>query len=86
MHVLATAQPGAAHAAAIENVGEAALNHFSASAHGVPPDARFQSGAVGIDGIPRRVVAMPAQIAVGRLWLGDARLPWSTVELLQAIA
>ena len=40
--VLATAQPRAAHAAAIQNMGEAALDHLAALAHGLAPDPRFQ--------------------------------------------
>lgn len=62
MNVLAPAQPRAAHAAAIEHMGEAALDHFSASAHRVPPDTGFQPRAVGVNGLPRRFIAMPPQI------------------------
>src|SRR5208337_1356723 len=65
--VLATAQPRAAHAAAIKNMGEAALDHFAALAHGLLADPRFQSAAVAIDRRPRLVVAMPTQITLGGL-------------------
>jgi hypothetical protein len=53
--VLATAQPCAAHAAPIKNMGEAALDHFAALAHRLLTDARFQSVAVGTDRRARRV-------------------------------
>ena len=39
--VLASPQPGSAHAAAIKHMGEAALDHFAALAHGVAPTPDF---------------------------------------------
>src|SRR5271169_448203 len=59
--VLASAQPRPAHAAAIEDLGEAALDQFAASAHRLAPDPRFQPRPVGVDGFPGRLVAMPAK-------------------------
>src|SRR5208282_1160106 len=82
----AASQPRAAHAAAIKNMGEAALDHFAALAHGLLADPRPQSAAVAIDRRPRLVVAMPTQITLGRLRLGDAGLPWPALEPLQALA
>src|SRR6516162_10190783 len=60
VNVLASAQPGAAHAAAIEDMGEAALDQFAAPAHGLATDPRSQSRPVGVDRFARRLVAMPA--------------------------
>jgi hypothetical protein len=40
VNVLATAQPGAAHAAAIEDMSKTPLDHFAAPAHGLPSDPR----------------------------------------------
>src|SRR5208282_4176098 len=50
------------------------------------PDPRSQPRPVGVDRFPGRVVAMPAKIALGRLGLGDARLPYAAVERLQRLA
>ncbi|MGO8910256.1 MAG: hypothetical protein ACLQDM_13195 [Bradyrhizobium sp.] len=69
-----------AHAAALEEMSEAALDHLSALAHGVRPDAGFQPCAVAVNGMARRLVAMPAQITIGGLRLGDPRLPDAAVE------
>ena len=55
-----------AHAAAIEDMGKAAFDHFPAHAHGLALDVGFQPGSVGIDGLPGRLVLMPPQIAVER--------------------
>src|SRR5271157_5601924 len=82
MDVLATAQLRAAHAAAIKNMGEAALDHFAARAHGLLADARFQSASVAIDRRARLVVAMPTQVNLGGLRLGDAGFPGPAVEPL----
>src|SRR5208337_1045948 len=84
--ILASAQPGAAHAAAIEDMGEAALDQFAAPAHRLAPDPRFQPRPIGVDCFPGHLVAMPAKIAVGRLGFGDARLPYAAVERLQLAA
>src|ERR1700723_956418 len=67
VHVLASAQPRPSHAAAIEDMGERTLDQFAAPAHGLSPDPGFQPGAVGVDGSSGRLVAMPAEIALGRL-------------------
>jgi len=84
--VFPAAQPCAAHAAAIEGMGEAALDVFAAPAHGVATDAGFQSRPVGVDGLARCLVTMPAQIALGGLRFGNARFPDTAVELLQPLA
>jgi hypothetical protein len=55
-------------------MGEAAFHQFAASAHGLAAHARFQARPVGVNGVARRLVAMPAQIALGRLGFGDSRL------------
>jgi hypothetical protein len=36
--VLASAQPGPSHAAAIEDMGEGPLDQFAAPSHGLSPD------------------------------------------------
>ena len=48
--VFATVKPCAAHAVAVENMSEAALDHFAAFAHGLLADARSQPVAVRICG------------------------------------
>ena len=75
VEVFPSAQPGAAQAAAIEDMGEGALDQFAAPAHGLAPDIRSQPHAIGVDRFARRLVAMPTQVALGRLGFGDARLP-----------
>ena len=42
--VLARPQQRAAHAATVEDMGEAALDHLTAPAHGVPRDAGLRLG------------------------------------------
>ena len=84
--VLARPQQRAAHAATVEDMGEAALDHLTAPAHGVPRDAGLQSRPVGVDSLTCRLVAMPAQIAVGGLRLGDPRFPDAAVEVFQPLA
>jgi hypothetical protein len=76
----------AAHAATIKNMGEAALDHFAALAHGLLADARFQSAAVAIHRRARLGVAMPTQITLGGFRFGDAGLPGPAVERLETIA
>src|ERR1700683_2667757 len=61
VEVLPPAQPGAAHAAAIEDMGEGALDQLAAPAHGLAPDIRSQPHAIGVDRFARRLVAMPTQ-------------------------
>ena len=86
VEVLPSAQPGAAHAAAIEDMSEGPLDHFSAPAHGLAPDIRSQPHAIGVDRFARRLVAMPTQVALGRLGFGDARLPHAAFQSLQLFA
>ena len=81
-----SAQPRPPHAAAIEDVGERALDLFAAQPHRGAPDAGFQPGAVGVDCLSGRRVAMPAQMAVGGFRFGDPRLPDAAVQTLQAFA
>ena len=57
--VFTTAKPCAAHAAAFENMREAALNDLAALAHRLLADARSQPVAVRIDRGARLIVAMP---------------------------
>jgi hypothetical protein len=73
--ILASAQPSPTRAAAIEDMGEGPLDQFAAPAHRRAPDSGSQPRSVGVDGSLRRLVAMPTQIALGRLRFGDARLP-----------
>ena len=86
VQVFASAQPSPSHPAAIEDMGEGTLDQFAAPSHRLSPDPGFQPRPVGVDGSPGRVVAMPAQIALGRLGFGDARLPHAVVERLQLLA
>ena len=74
------------HAAAIEDMGEGGLDHFSAPAHRLAPDIRFQPHTIGVDRFARRLVAMPTQVALGRLGFGDARLPHAAFQSLQLFA
>jgi hypothetical protein len=67
-------------------MGEAAFDDLAALAHGVPPYAGFQSHPVGVDSITRRLIAVPAQVAVGGRRLGDPRLPYATIQFLQSRA
>src|SRR5208283_2720150 len=57
--VLASAQPCATHAAAIEDMGEGPLVQFAAPAHRLATGPRFQPRPIGVDRAPRRLVAMP---------------------------
>src|SRR5271166_6607552 len=86
VNVLASTQPRPAHAAAIEDMGKAAFDHFPAPAHGLAPDLGFQPVSVGIDGLPGRLIPMPPQIAVGGLRLSDPCLPNTAVEAFQTLA
>jgi hypothetical protein len=84
VQVLPAAQPGPAHAAAVENEGEAPLDHLGAQLERHPGHAGQQTGAVVDHRAAGSVVAMPAQEAVA-LRLGDARLPRPVVERLQRL-
>ena len=59
VEVLPSAQPGAAHAAAIEDMSEGALDQLAAPAHGLAPDIRSQPRAIGVDRFAPRLVATP---------------------------
>ena len=83
VEVFPSAQPSPSHAAAIEDMGEGAFDHLAAPAHGLAPDSGFQPRPVGVNRCARRLVAMPAQIALGRLRFGDARLPHAPFQRLQ---
>jgi hypothetical protein len=63
LDVVATAQPGSAHAAAVEGQREGALDDLGSEFEGRFGDAREQSAAVGVDGVSGLVVTMPAQDA-----------------------
>ena len=60
MDVFTAAQPRAAHAAALQDMGEAAFDDLAAFADGFLADARLQPITVPIDRLARLVVAMPA--------------------------
>ena len=60
VQVLAAAQPGPAHAAAIEGQGEAALDQLGPELERFPGHARAQPGAVVVDRPPGLLVAVPA--------------------------
>src|SRR4051812_45180206 len=85
LHVLAAAQPAPAHAAAIEDEGEAAFHQFSSQLERLPRNSREQPCPIVIDRPPRRIIAVPTQeLVVVRL--GDARLPRATIQRFQRIA
>src|ERR1700730_5623582 len=84
--VFTTAKPCAAHAAAFENMSEAALNHLPALAHRFLADARSQLVAVRIDRGARLIVAMPTEISLACPRLSDPRLPWAAVLPFEHVA
>src|ERR1700727_3959061 len=86
VEVLPSAQPGSTHASAIEDMSEGALDQLAALAHGLAPDIRSQPHAIGVDRFARPLVAMPTQVALGRLGFGDARLPHAAFQSLQLFA
>ena len=61
MEVFAAAQPGAAHAATIEDLGEARSTNSPRSLNVCARHIRFQPRAVGVDCLARGLVAVPAQ-------------------------
>src|ERR1700693_5569840 len=70
VEVLPPAQPGAAPAAAIEDMGEGALDQLAAPAHGLAPDIRSQPHAIGVD----RFCAPPGRHAnAGSPWTARVR-------------
>ena len=80
--VVAPAQPGSSHAAAVEDVSEGAFAQFGAELEGGPGDAAEQAGAVVVDRAPSPVVAAPAQ-QLAPLGFADARLPRAAVQILE---
>jgi hypothetical protein len=58
--IFTAAQSRAAHAAALQDVGEAAFDDLAAFAHGLFADARLQPVTIPIDRCSRGVVAMPS--------------------------
>ena len=74
VHVLAATQPGPAHAAAVEAVGERALDDLGAELEGFAGDPGQEPRPIVGDRAARRLVAAPAGKA-GLLGLGDPRLP-----------
>ena len=72
--VLATAQLGSAHAAAIEDVGEGTFDDLGAQLERRLRHPRQQPRPVVVDGAARVVVAVPARDPLA-LGLGDPRLP-----------
>ena len=59
VNIFATAQPCSAHAATLQDMGEAAFDDLAAFAHGFLADARLQPVAIAIDRGARLVVAVP---------------------------
>lgn len=86
VNILAPAQPCAAHAAAIQDVGKATLDHLATLAHRLASDGGSQARPIGVDGLLGSLVAVPAQISIRRCRLGDARLPDVAVEILDDLA
>ena len=86
VELLPSAQPGSTHAAAIEDMGKGPLDQLAAPAHRLAPDIRSQPHAIGVDRCARRLIAMPTQVALGRLGFGDARLPHAAFKSLQLFA
>ncbi len=81
MNVVATAQPGSAHAAAIEDVGERAFDDLGAQLERRLRHPRQQPRPVVVDGAARVVVAVPARDPLAlALGLGDPRLPGAVLE------
>ena len=83
-HAARAARRGACHRD--RGHGEAALDHFTASAQGVLPDAGFQSGAVGVDSVARRRIAVPTQKAVSGLGFHNPGFPDAAVEFFQPLS
>ena len=82
VHSLAPAQPGSAHASAIEVVGKGAFDNLGAQLEGLPGDAGLEPRPVADDRAARRLVAARAREA-GLLGLGDPGLPGAVVQGLQ---
>ena len=60
VNIVAPAQPGPAHAAAVEVMGEGSLDDFRPPPHRLLADRRTQAGAVCVDRRTGFVVAVPA--------------------------
>src|SRR3546814_20056354 len=84
VNILAPAQPRAAHAAAIQDVGKATLDHLTTLAHRLASDGGFQARPIGVDGILGSLVAVPAQIPIRRCRPGNARLSDCAFQTLDA--
>ena len=82
VHILAPAQPGPAHAAAIEAVGKAALDDLGAQLEGIAGERGLEPHAVVGDRPARRLVTAPARKAL-LPGLGDPGLPGTVVQGLQ---
>src|SRR3712207_5447998 len=85
VQALPAAQPRPAHAAAVEDQREAALDDLRTELERRAGDAGQQTGAVVDHRAAGLVVPVPAQEAVA-LRLCDAGLPWSVIERLQRLA
>jgi len=59
--VLAPAQPSSPHAAALQVVSERSFDDLGAASHCRLADGGAQAIAVGVDGVPRLRIAVPAQ-------------------------
>src|SRR3546814_12214892 len=64
VNILAPAQPRAAHAAAIQDVGKATLDHLTTLAHRLASDGGVQARPIGVDGLLGSLVAVPAPIPI----------------------
>src|SRR3954465_13985303 len=80
--VLAAAQPGPSHAAAIQDQRKSTLHQFGTELERLPGHLGQQPGAVVVDGAACGIVAVPAQEAIAPR-LGDAALPRPVLELFQ---
>jgi hypothetical protein len=85
LQVLAPAQPGPAHAAAVEHQREAALDQLGPELERLLGHPRAQPRAIVVHRPPGRLVAVPAADP-RHLLLGDAAPPGAVLQLLQALA
>ena len=84
VHVLASAQPGSAHAAAIEVMGKRALYDLGAQLESREGDTRFEPHAVVGDRPTRCLVTTPAR-KIGLFGLTDPGLPGTIVQVFQGL-
>src|SRR3546814_14924613 len=59
VNILAPAQPRAAHAAAIQDVGKAPLDHLTTLPHRLASDGGFPARPIVVDGLLGRLVSVP---------------------------